>query len=77
MYTVKDKEGKPDRKSHPLTRKPYRSLKFGNSQDYAQKTQRNCTFMNSSSGYVVFALGLQYTLSWGTQICVTGEANSF
>jgi hypothetical protein len=35
-YTVKDKGGKPDRKPHPLTRNPYRNLKFGNSEDYAQ-----------------------------------------
>jgi hypothetical protein len=29
---------------------PYRNPKFENSQDYAQKLQRNCTFMNSASG---------------------------
>ncbi len=62
-YTLQDKGGKSDRKPHPLTRNPYRNLKFGNSQDYAQKPQRNCRFMKSASGYVVFALGLQYTLS--------------
>jgi hypothetical protein len=28
----------------------YRNLKSENSQDYAQKPQRNCTFMNSASG---------------------------
>ncbi len=28
----------------------YGNLKSENSQDYAQKPQRNCTFMNSSSG---------------------------
>ncbi len=27
----------------------YRNLKSENSQDYAQKPQRNCTFMNSTS----------------------------
>ena len=31
-------------------RNPYRSLKSETSQDYAQKPQRNCTFMNSASG---------------------------
>jgi hypothetical protein len=30
-------------------RNPYRNLKPENSQDYAQKPQRNCTFMNSAS----------------------------
>jgi hypothetical protein len=29
----------------------YGNLKSENSQDYAQKPQRNCTFMNSASGY--------------------------
>jgi hypothetical protein len=51
-YTVKEKGGKPDRKSCPLPyglRNPYRSLKSENSQDYAQKPQRNCMFTNSSS----------------------------
>jgi hypothetical protein len=28
----------------------YKNLKSENSQDYAQKPQRNCTFMNSASG---------------------------
>ncbi len=28
----------------------YRNLKSENSQDYDQKPQRNCTFMNSTSG---------------------------
>jgi hypothetical protein len=30
-------------------RNPYRNFKSGNSQDYAQKHQRNSTFMNSAS----------------------------
>jgi hypothetical protein len=30
----------------------YGDLKSENSQDYAQKPQRNCTFMNSASGYI-------------------------
>jgi hypothetical protein len=42
LYTVKEKEGKPDRKPYPLPyglRNPYRNLKSVNSQDYAQKPQ--------------------------------------
>ncbi len=56
LYTVKEKEGQPDRKPHPLLnglRNPYRNLMSENSQDYAQKLQRNCAFMNSASGVVV------------------------
>jgi len=34
--------------SHGL-KDPYRNLKSENSQDYAQKPQKNCTFMNSAS----------------------------
>ncbi len=30
----------------------YGNLKSKNSQDYAQKPQRNCTFMNSASGFI-------------------------
>jgi hypothetical protein len=30
------------------------NLKFKNSQDYAQKPQRNCKFMNSASGKIEF-----------------------
>ncbi len=32
----------------------YGNLKSENSQDYAQKPQRNCTFMNSASGQIFF-----------------------
>ncbi len=35
-------------------RNPYRDLSFENSQDYAQKPQRNCTFMNSASVHGCF-----------------------
>jgi hypothetical protein len=50
LYTIiKEKGGKPDRKPHGLSN-PYRNLKYENSQDYAQKPQRRCTFMNSASG---------------------------
>jgi hypothetical protein len=31
-----------------LTRNPYSNLTSAYSQDYAQKPQRNCTFMNSA-----------------------------
>jgi hypothetical protein len=53
LYTVKEKGGKPDGKPHPLLyglRNPYRNIKSENSQDYARKPQRNCTFMNLASG---------------------------
>jgi hypothetical protein len=52
LYTVKEKGGKPDRKPYPIPYglcNPYRNLKSENSQDYAQKPKRNCTFMNSAS----------------------------
>ncbi len=54
-YFTKEKGGKPDRKTYPHPyglRNPYINLKSENSQDYAQKPQRNCTFMNSASGYL-------------------------
>jgi hypothetical protein len=63
LYTVKEKGGKPNRKPYSLPYglgNPYRNLKSENSQDYAQKPQRNCTFMNSASG-------LQFIeLTWST-----------
>ncbi len=52
LYFVKEKGGKPDGKLYPLPygiRHSYRYLNFENSQDYVQKPQRNCTFMNSAS----------------------------
>ncbi len=52
LYTVKEKWGKPNRKPYHLPydlRNPYRNLKSENSQDYAQKPQWNCTFMNLAS----------------------------
>ncbi len=54
----KGERGKPDRKPYPLSycvRNPCRNLKSENSQDYAQRPQRNCTFMNSASGLVSFS----------------------
>jgi hypothetical protein len=59
VYTVKEKGRKPDGKPYPL---PYglRNLKSENSQDYAQKPQRNFTFMNSASASVdIFSGGLK------------------
>jgi hypothetical protein len=53
LYNGKEKGGKPYRKPYPLSyglRNPYKNLTSENSQDYAQKPQRNCTFMNSASG---------------------------
>jgi hypothetical protein len=53
LYTAKEKGGKPDTKPHPLPygfKNPYRNLKTENSEEYAQKPQRNCTLMNSASG---------------------------
>jgi hypothetical protein len=53
LDTVKEKEGKPVKKPYPLpyARNPCRNLKSENSQDYAQKPQRNCTLMNLASVY--------------------------
>jgi hypothetical protein len=54
LDTVKEKGGKPDRKPHPLPyglRNPYGNLKSENSQDYAEKPERNPLFMNSASGH--------------------------
>jgi hypothetical protein len=48
---TKEKGVKPDGTPYPLPyglRNPYRNLKYENSQDYAQKPQRNCMFMNSA-----------------------------
>ncbi len=39
----------------------YGNLKSENSQDYAQKPQRNCTFMNSASGRV-FSIVYSYVI---------------
>jgi hypothetical protein len=53
-YTVKERGGKHDRKPYHLPynglRNFYRNLQPENSQDYAQKHQRSCAFMNSASG---------------------------
>jgi hypothetical protein len=56
MYIVKEKGRKTDIKLYPLPfglKKPYINLKSENSQDYAQKPQRICMFMNSASGRIL------------------------
>jgi hypothetical protein len=53
----KGEGGKSDRKPYHLPyglRNPYRNLNSKNSQDYAQKRQQNCTFMNSASILILF-----------------------
>jgi hypothetical protein len=60
LYTVKEKGEKPGRKPYPLPyglTNPYRNLKPENSQDYAQKLQRNCKFMNSASSLISWSNG--------------------
>ncbi len=59
LYRLKKKGGKPDKKPHPLSyvlRNPYKNFKSENSQDYAQKPQRNCMFMNSASVLIPLAV---------------------
>jgi hypothetical protein len=53
LYTVKEKGGKTDIKPQPLPnglKNPHSNLKSENYQDFAQKHQTNCMFMNSASG---------------------------
>ncbi len=55
--SVNGNRGKLDRKPYRLPyrlRNPYRNLESENSQDYVQKPQSNCTFMNSAA--VLFIL---------------------
>jgi hypothetical protein len=52
LYTEREKGGKPYRKPYSIPyglTNPYRNLKSENSQDYAQKPQRNFTFMNCTN----------------------------
>ncbi len=59
--SVKEKGGTPDIKPpYPLPyglRNLHRNLKSENSQDYAQKPERNCTFMNSATVHVSMEQG--------------------
>jgi hypothetical protein len=51
IVSVKEKGGKPKRKPALLSyglSNPYRNLKYESSQDYAQKPQHDCAFMNSA-----------------------------
>ncbi len=54
LLWIKDKGGKSDRKPYPLPygerKNPHKNPKSENSQHYAQKPQRNCTFMISATG---------------------------
>ncbi len=49
VYTVKEKGGKPNRIPHSFSYCLGTSLRSLKSENYAQKPQRNCTFMNSPS----------------------------
>jgi hypothetical protein len=63
LYTVKEKGGKPVRKPYLLPyglRNPYRNLKSDNAQDYTQKPQRNCTFVDSASVHCSLILSLHF-----------------
>ncbi len=59
---MKEKGGKPN-KNHTLPnglRILYGHLKSENSQDYAQKPDWNCMFMNSASGEFILGTKLYY-----------------
>ncbi len=43
------------------------NIVYGNPQDYAQKPQQNCTFMNSASGYKRFTVYVHRTVVTGGQ----------
>ncbi len=51
----------------------YGNLKSENSHDYAQKTQQNCTFMNSSS-VLAIRTGLKYVSNSSKNMYVRGGA---
>ncbi len=62
-----EKGGKPDRKPYHLPnslRNQYRNLKSENSQDNAQKLQRNCTFMNSASTVALVKVSEKSHICW-------------
>jgi hypothetical protein len=46
----------------------YGNLMSENSQDYAHKPQRNCTFMNSASGYVASICAEEFGKERGRQL---------
>ncbi len=56
LYTVKEREGKPDRKPYTypyVLRNPYRTSSLINLKIIAQKPQRNWTFMNLAAGFTL------------------------
>jgi hypothetical protein len=53
----------------------YGNLKSENSQDYAQKPRRNCTFMNSASGLPF--LKLCFYLRYGRYLIFTQDSSFF
>jgi hypothetical protein len=66
LYTVKEKGEKPDR-----------NLKPDNFQDYAQKPQRNCTFMNLDSGLPLFLIIWLSTSGFHIHLDLILRGNSF
>jgi hypothetical protein len=64
LYTTREKGGKPCPMPPSLwgLRNPYKNLNSENSQDYDQKPQRNCTFMNSASGVAPSCTTREFTL---------------
>ncbi len=77
MQPLTEERGKTYRKPYPFPyglRNPYTNIKSENSQDYAQKPQLNCTFVNSVSGCVLWSTGCKkesvepctvYTVQYG------------
>jgi hypothetical protein len=58
----------------------YGNLQYENSQDYAQKPQRNCTFMNSSSGLIpaLLIIFCKYAVGINKIVCRSrGQAACF
>jgi hypothetical protein len=62
LYTLKRKEVNLIENHTPLPYglgNPYRNLMSKNSKDFAQKPQRNCTFMNSASAWVASGTNME------------------
>ncbi len=74
VTVLEEKGGKPYRNPYPLPyglRNLYRNLKSENSQDYYQKPQQNCTFMNSASGELAVAVCTLHHLTIRNYIFLT------